>query len=73
MRLRLFLLVGLAACSGKAAPAKVATDSLTTRQRDSAIGASGLPGATGVQKAMNAVDSGDARTARIDSIGADIN
>ena len=72
MRLRFLMLAALVACSEKAAPAKVAKDSLTTRQRDSAIGASGIPGATGVQKAMNAADSGAARAARVDSAGSEI-
>lgn len=72
MRLRLLILLTVAACGGKSDTHNVATDTLTTRQRDSAIGASGLPGAAGVQKAMTAADSAAARAARIDSAAADI-
>lgn len=43
-------------------------DTLTQRQRDSAIGASRLPGAQGVQKALGAADSAAARNARLDSL-----
>jgi methylated-DNA-protein-cysteine methyltransferase-like protein len=41
------------------------------RQRDSAIGASGLPGAQGVQGALRASDSAAARRAREDSSGVE--
>lgn len=40
---------------------------LTQRQHDSVIGASGLPGATGVRGALRVSDSFAARRARIDS------
>ena len=40
---------------------------LTKREADSAIGASGLPGASDVTRAMNAADSAAARNARLDS------
>jgi len=43
---------------------------LTQRQRDSAIGASALPGARGVSAALGAAATLDARTARADSVGA---
>ncbi|HEY7460833.1 MAG TPA: hypothetical protein VIC59_03015 [Gemmatimonadota bacterium] len=43
-------------------------DEMTRRQRDSVIGASRLPGARGVQKALAISDSADARRAREDSI-----
>lgn len=43
---------------------------LTQRQRDSAIGASSLPGARGVTRALEASDSAAARSSRLDSIGA---
>jgi hypothetical protein len=43
-------------------------DTLTQRQRDSAIGASGLPGAQGVRGALRAQDSARAMNARLDSI-----
>jgi hypothetical protein len=41
---------------------------LTRRQRDSVIGASGLPGARGVQRALTVADSAAARRALEDSI-----
>ena len=58
---------GLMAACGKAAapPAKPAP--LTQRQHDSAIGSSGLPGATGIHSAQRVADSMAARRARIDS------
>ena len=40
----------------------------TQRERDSAIGASTLPGAGGVRGALRADDSAKARNARVDSI-----
>ena len=48
-----------------------ANEPLTERQRDSLIGASALPGAKGVQKAMAAADSAVARRALEDSIAAE--
>lgn len=44
---------------------------LTQRQRDSAIGASSLPGAHGVTRALGAADSAAARNLRLDSLGAE--
>ena len=41
---------------------------LTQRQYDSVIGASKLPGATGVRGAMRLADSQTARNARLDSV-----
>jgi hypothetical protein len=66
------MLIAIAACSGQSKKPAARADTLTTRQRDSAIGASSIPGASGVTKAMNAADSGAARAARIDSTGAAI-
>jgi hypothetical protein len=40
------------------------------RERDSVLGASRLPGATGVRGALRLSDSAEARNARIDSAGA---
>ncbi|MGH7448106.1 MAG: hypothetical protein ACREK1_12435 [Longimicrobiales bacterium] len=58
----------LAACAagddGEAAP----RDTLTRAQRDSVIGASSLPGARGVQRALEARDSANARDAAMDSL-----
>ena len=63
----------LTACSGGAPDSGMAADtvnpdSITRRQRDSAIGASGLPGAQGVRGALDASDAAAARAAAIDSI-----
>ena len=57
----------VAACSGKSEPRMQNADTLTQRQRDSVVGASGLPGASGISKAQAAQDSANARAARTDS------
>lgn len=62
----LALPVLLTACGGQ--NQQGGADSLTQRQRDSIIGASGLPGAQGIQKALQAADSAAARGARLDSM-----
>jgi hypothetical protein len=54
------------ACSSPPADAKRPR---TERERDSVIGASRLPGASGVRGALRASDSAAARNARIDSVG----
>lgn len=46
----------------------IPVDSITRRQRDSAIGASGLPGAAGVRGALDASDAAAERAALIDSL-----
>lgn len=71
--MRYALLAGtllLAACggSGKAATA-AKKDTLTTRQRDSVIGASKIPGAQGVKNAMKVTDSINAHVAALDTVG----
>lgn len=43
-------------------------DTLTRAQRDSIIGASKLPGAKPVQRALDAADSASARTQLLDSL-----
>lgn len=68
----------LAACSGGSpdgasaddgmAADTMPADSITKRQRDSAIGASGLPGAQGVRGALDAADAAAERAAAIDSV-----
>lgn len=63
----LLLVAGLAACGGGEGQAN-RPDTLTRRQRDSAIGASNLPGAQGVRGALQAQDSAAARNARLDSL-----
>ena len=65
---KLILLAGvlaLAACRSDESPDS--RSDLTKRQADSAIGASRLPGASGVTRAMNAADSAASRNARLDS------
>jgi hypothetical protein len=65
---KLILLAGmlaLASCRSSETPDTGAE--LTKRQSDSAIGASGIPGARGITGAMNAADSAAARNARLDS------
>jgi hypothetical protein len=61
--------LALFGCAGQK-PAKTAatTDTLTTRQRQEAIGRSGLPGAKAINKALEAADSEAARVGRLDSI-----
>jgi hypothetical protein len=59
------LLLAIAACSKGETTAK---KPLTQRERDSAIGASNLPGAAGVRGALRAADSAQARNNRLDTI-----
>ena len=59
------LLVALGCSSPEREPAD---DPDTLRARDSAIGASKLPGAAGVRGAIRAADSASARRAREDSV-----
>lgn len=63
--LALAVAVGLAACSAEPAPK---AGEVTQRQRDSAVAASGLPGAAGVGRAMQVADSAQARANLVDSI-----
>lgn len=56
------------ACAKGDRTAATARDTLTTRQRDSVLGASRIPGARGIQRAMRAADTVSAQTARTDSI-----
>ena len=58
----------IAACSRAPQPAASSADTLTRRQRDSVLGASRIPGARGIQRAMRAADTTSAQTARTDSI-----
>ncbi len=60
-------LVVATACSGSAEQGAVRSE----RERDSIIGQAQLPGAQGVQGALDASDSAAARQARLDSIAAD--
>lgn len=56
------------ACGDPPADSAVARDSAAQRARDSAIGASGLPGATGITGSLKVADSAAARRQREDSI-----
>jgi len=61
----------LAACGGSDAGKKtnaINRDTLTERQRDSVLGQSRIPGATGVAKAMRVADSTSARVNASDTI-----
>jgi len=62
------LLAGLAACADHETDAAARSDSLTQRQRDSVIGASKLPGAQGVQGALQADSAARARAERLSAI-----
>lgn len=62
----LFPLLLVAACAGNDTNAN-RRDTMTQRQRDSVLAQSGLPGAHGVGKALNAADSAKARQAQLDS------
>jgi hypothetical protein len=61
------LLMGILSCrQGTPGPPQ---NTPTQRQRDSTLGASRLPGASGVRGALNASDSAAARRAREDTAG----
>lgn len=62
----LALLLAVACSGGNGASA-----GRTERERDSIIGQSALPGAQGVQGALNASDSTRARNAMLDSVAAE--
>lgn len=57
----------VAACASSDKPAAERTE----RERDSIIGQSALPGASGVEGALGASDSATARNARLDSLAAE--
>ncbi|MHB1169086.1 MAG: hypothetical protein ACYC28_07375 [Longimicrobiales bacterium] len=61
--------IALAGCTPASdGDAEAPADTLTQQQRDSAIGASGLPGAGAVNRALDASRTAEERAARIDSI-----
>ncbi len=68
-------LLMLGACAPRrndaASDTTAARDTLTERQRDSVIGASRLPGAKAVNKALEAEDAAAAHNAAIDSANAE--
>ncbi len=65
MRALLLLGLGLAGCASQPKKAAVNRDTLTKRQADSIIGASGLPGAKGILKAQGAADAESAHAAAV--------
>jgi hypothetical protein len=67
LKLPLFVLFA-AACSGAGEQEAAAPDTLTRAQRDSVIGASALPGARSVQRAIDTRDTANARGAAMDSL-----
>jgi len=69
MRALAFLLL-IAACNPKS-EGETRQPARTQRERDSVLGASRIPGATGIRRALGASDSADARNVRIDSAGAE--
>lgn len=66
--LALTIAVVPACSSGGEGSDAAADDSLTRRQKDSAVAESGLPGARGVEGAMDATDAARERGARLDSL-----
>lgn len=69
-RCLIVILLGAAGC-GANPPAEKAKvpDTLTTRQRQEAIGKSAIPGARGINRALDISDTAAARNQRLDSIG----
>lgn len=66
----ILILLGPGACGGKPPATKAKTpDTLTTRERQEAIGNSGIPGARGINRALDISDTAAARNQRLDSIG----
>jgi hypothetical protein len=59
------ILIAVAGCASESGGNR--RDTMTQRQRDSVLSTTGLPGAQGVAKALNAADSAKARQARLDS------
>jgi hypothetical protein len=62
------VLAGGCADTGSEAAAGSDADTLTRAQRDSVIGASSLPGAGSVQRAIDTRDSVNARATSLDSL-----
>ena len=67
MRIAIALVAALVGC-GDSQPAPAQRSPTEQRVADSTIGASGLPGAGGVNKALAASDSAKARNRALDSI-----
>jgi hypothetical protein len=64
------VLLGMGMVLGCARQADAPRRASSEREQDSVLGASRLPGATGVRGALRVSDSAEARNARIDSAGA---
>ncbi len=63
------LILGLVGCNQNGESAsQTAADTLTRRQKDTIVSKFPVPGASGVGRAMDAVDKSNARTQRHDSI-----
>jgi outer membrane murein-binding lipoprotein Lpp len=58
----------VAGCGGKPKEEAQKKDTLTTRQRQEAIGNSGIPGAKGINKALDIVDTANARIQALDTV-----
>ncbi len=61
-------LLGVWACGSSTGDAQSAADTLTRRQKDSLIATMPIPGASGVGRALDAVDQAAARAAAHDTI-----
>lgn len=57
----------LSSCGGKSGDAGPG-DTLTTRARQEAMGRSGIPGAIGINRALEVADTATARQAELDSL-----
>lgn len=60
--------LALVGCETKAAQ-QVQKDTLTTRERQEAVGNSGIPGARGINRALDIVDTANARIQALDTVG----
>ncbi len=70
IRSLIVLLAAGAGCAGKPTGDQArAADTLSTRERQEALGKSAIPGAGGVNRALDIVDTAAARNQRLDSIG----
>lgn len=67
-----FVFLAFAACSSKSTGGNN-RDTMTQRQKDSVFGASGVPGASAINKAQTAADSLEAARKRADSAMAAAN
>ncbi len=67
----LIVIVAVLTGCGEKPPADQAkaADTLSTRERREAIGNSGIPGARGINRALDIADTAAARNQRLDSIG----